>query len=102
MHFVVPETYERIVPKSLGRPRKLPYVSGVLEVVAGGLLAMRRTRRVGGWLAAAVLVAIFPANIKMAVDGGAEASARTAVLWLRLPLQVPLVAWAVQQARAVD
>jgi uncharacterized membrane protein len=102
LHFVIPETYEKIVPKALGRPRELVYLSGVLEVVAGGLLAMKRTRRVGGWLAAAVLVGIFPANVQMAIDGGSEPSVRTAALWLRLPLQVPLVAWALQHARAAD
>jgi len=101
LHFVIPATYERIVPKQLGRPRELVYLSGALEVFAGLMLASKRTRHGGGYLAAAVLVAIFPANVQMAVDSGSPAaSLGGAMAWLRLPLQVPLVAWAVQHARA--
>lgn len=94
-HFVVPDVYARIVPEALGSPRAWVYGSGVAEVVAGGLLAAGRTRRLGGWVSAVVLVAVFPANLQHAVDGGG-------LLWARLPLQVPLVWWALQEARRPD
>lgn len=94
-HFVIPDTYARTVPDALGSPRAWVYGSGVAEVVAGGLLALGRTRRLGGWVAAGVLVAVFPANVQHALDGGG-------VLWLRLPLQVPLVWWALAEARRPD
>lgn len=94
-HFAVPSVYERIVPRPLGSPRAWVFASGAAELACAGLLASERTRRVGGWCAAALLVAVFPANVKMALDGLGP----SAVVWARLPLQVPLVAWAVHVAR---
>jgi len=94
-HFVVPGAYARIVPPALGFPRAWVYASGVVEVAAGALLAGRRTRRVGGYLSAAVLVAIFPANMQHAVNEGG-------LLWARLPLQVPLVWWALRAGQEAN
>ena len=100
MHFVIPRTYESIVPRYLPRRRELVYASGVAEI-AGGLGAMHpRTRRVASWWSVATLVAVFPANVNMAlnpdryeVPGGAVA------LWLRLPVQVAFVLWALASGR---
>lgn len=94
-HFVIPGTYSRIVPRALGDPRAWVYATGVVEVAAGALLAGRSTRRVGGWLSAVMLVVIFPANVQHALDQGG-------LLWARLPLQVPLVWWALREGRRPD
>jgi uncharacterized membrane protein len=98
LHFVVPGAYARIVPGVFGRPRALVAVTGAAEIVAAGLVGVRRTRRVGAWLSIALLVVVFPANVKMALDGGLEGYGfplgSPVVAWLRLPLQVPLVVWA--------
>ncbi|MGH9164362.1 MAG: DoxX family protein, partial [Acidimicrobiales bacterium] len=94
-HFVVPDLYARIVPKALGHAHAWVYASGVVEVAAGGLLGARRTRRLGGWLSAAVLLVIFPANVQHALDSGG-------LLWVRLPLQVPSIWWALREARRPD
>lgn len=106
LHFVIPDTYARIVPKGLGDARTIVYVSGVAEAVAGVLLAVPRTSRLGGWCTAAVLVSVFPANVQMAVDAGVPGTSGASgelvpslIAWLRLPLQLPLVAWAVGIAR---
>jgi uncharacterized membrane protein len=107
MHFVTPGTYEKVVPPKLGDARRLVLASGVAEVAAGALLLVPRTRRLGGWLTAAVLVAVFPANVQMALDAGTERQAVPkvpagrfrAVALARLPLQVPLVARAVRIGR---
>lgn len=102
LHFVIPDTYARIVPRGLGDARTIVYASGVAEAAAGVLLGVTRTRRLGAWCTAAVLVAVFPANVQMALDSGGGAPGATAspvVAWLRLPLQVPLVLWAVAHAR---
>ena len=52
----------------------------------------------GAWLSMALLIVVFPANVKMALDGGIEGHGfplgSPVVAWLRLPLQVPLVMWA--------
>ncbi|HUR23928.1 MAG TPA: hypothetical protein VMZ73_08670 [Acidimicrobiales bacterium] len=91
-HFLAPERYARIVPQALGAPRPWVYASGVAEVAAGLLLALPRTRRVGGIVTAGVLVAVFPANVQMALDAGG-------IWWARLPFQVPLVWWAWRGSR---
>jgi len=57
------------------------------------------TRRAGAWAAAATLVVVFPGNVQMAVDAGAPTTPVTVALWLRLPLQAPLVAWALRHTR---
>ncbi|HEX2701149.1 MAG TPA: hypothetical protein VHM89_13190 [Acidimicrobiales bacterium] len=105
-HLVAPEFYERIVPRPLGHARFYVYASGVAELVGAALLAASRTRRAGGLLCAALLVAVFPANVQMALDGGAPGAtgllASPVVAWLRLPLQGPLVWWAAMEARRAD
>jgi uncharacterized membrane protein len=98
LHFVVPGFYERIVPRRLGNRRAVVYWSGVAEVLCGTLVALPRTKRLGAWLTLVVLVAVYPANIQMAIDAGRPVDAFTAGVWLRLPLQVPLWAWAYRRA----
>ena len=100
LHFVLPDTYARIVPSGLGDARAVVAASGLAEVAAGALLAIPRTRRLGGWCTAAVLVAVFPANVQMARDATASGDTVPMLLtWARLPLQVPLVLWALAHAR---
>ena len=101
-HLVVPTSYERIVPRSLGHPRALVLGSGAAEILVASLLARPRTRRLGAWSAAVLLVVVFPANVQMALDGGVPGKGfplgSPVVAWARLPLQVPLVAWALRIA----
>jgi uncharacterized membrane protein len=106
MHFVVPESYEKVVPRWAGDARRVVLASGVAELVCGALLINRRTARAGGWLTAALLVAVFPANVQMLLDTGTEHQAYDMpadrfrlVALARLPLQVPLIAWAARVAR---
>ena len=102
-HFTNPGFYEPMVPRRLGAPRFWVYASGAVEVGAAALVALPRTRRVGGWLAAATFVGVFPANVEAALNGGMahlEPPMNSAlVAWLRLPLQAPLVLWAVRVAK---
>ena len=97
-HFVVPSAYDRLIPRFLGPPRPWIYGSGLAQIVGGALLAARRTRRAGALWTAAVLVLIFPGNVKMALDGGIPGASGPltgpVAAWARLPLQVPLVWWA--------
>ena len=105
LHFLATASYERIVPGVLGtsHARMLVLVSGAAEIVAGGLLTFDRTRRLGAGLAAGLFVVVFPANVQMAVDGGIAGAGfplgSPVVAWLRLPLQVPLVWWALTLTR---
>lgn len=103
LHFAVPSTYARIVPPALGHARALVLVTGAAEIATGVLLVLPPTRRLGGWLAAGLLVAVFPANVQMALQGGIAGASfpldSATVAWLRLPLQVPLVRWAWRHGR---
>ncbi len=104
LHFAIPRSYQRIVPRPLGSAAPaLVAVTGGLEILAGALVAVPRTRRLGGWIAVAVLVAVWPANLQMAVDGGIEGAGfpggSALVSWLRVPLQLPLIVWAYRQTR---
>jgi len=102
LHFVAPETYERIVPPQFPRPRTLVALSGAAEIALGVGVVFERTRRPAAWGLVALLVAVFPANVYMATGDDfdpAELPAqlrdhREAALWARLPLQAVLVAWA--------
>jgi uncharacterized membrane protein len=97
LHLVRPRTYEWLVPPELGPARPWVLASGVIEVLAGALLAAPATRRVGGALAAGLLVAFVPAHLHTfrVVDG----PAMTAAAAVRLPLQVPMVLAALKVAR---
>jgi uncharacterized membrane protein len=105
LHFAIPRAYQRIVPRPLASAAPaLVAVTGGLEILAGVLLAVPRTRRVGGWTAVAVLVAVWPANVQMALEGGIEGAGFPAgsavVSWLRVPVQLPLIVWAYRQTRS--
>ncbi len=94
VHFLAPEYFERIVPRVLGHARLLVHLSGVVEITSGVLVAVPRTRRTGGLLAAAVIVAVYPANWQMALDAGwPPHDAMGWGAWVRLPFQVPMI-WA--------
>jgi uncharacterized membrane protein len=97
MHFVKTEWYEAIVPPSLPSPRWLVYASGLAEI-AGGLGAMHsRTRLAAALWSIATLVAVFPANVYMAIESErfeSRVPGGRVALWLRLPFQGVFVAWA--------
>jgi uncharacterized membrane protein len=94
-HFAQPDGFDAIVPRLLPvAPRFWTYVSGVAEVGVAAGLARRSTRRVSATLAAVLFVAVFPANVQMAVDWRTRPAPEFALSLLRLPLQVPLVWWA--------
>ena len=97
LHLVRPRTYEWLVPPELGSARAWVLGSGVLEIATAALLAAPRTRRSGGRLAAALLVAFLPAHLHTfrVVD---TPPLRAAAV-VRLPLQFPLVRAALKVAR---
>lgn len=97
LHAVVPEAYVPLIPPALGPPGPWILASGVAEVAAGSLLLSARTRRAGGWAAFTVLLAVWPGNVWMALQGGYPGTGPAAdpvVAWLRVALQVPLLLWA--------
>lgn len=99
LHFIVPEPYAEIVPDRLPAPYALVYVSGVAELLCAAGLAVPRTRRPAAWATALLLVAVFPANVTMALDADGRSDLYRWATYARLPLQVPLIIWAVSIAR---
>jgi uncharacterized membrane protein len=98
-HFAKPASYDAIVPRSLpGSPRMWTYVSGACELALAVAVAVPRTRRLGGLAAAGLFAAVFPANVKMAADWRDKPLPMRAIAYGRLPLQAPLIWWALRVA----
>lgn len=93
-HFVNPAFYLKIMPPYLPWHLPLVYASGVAETALGLLLLTRKFTRAAAWGLVALLVAVFPANVHMALNHGLYPEYSVAALWLRLPLQLVLIAWA--------
>ena len=94
LHFLKPRVYESIMPDYLPAHRELVLLSGAAEMAGGAGLLANRTRRRAGWWLIATLVAVFPANVEMAVHAERFKQFQPAALWARLPLQGVLIAWA--------
>lgn len=96
-HFLSPSGFEAIVPRALGSPAFWVYASGVAEMAVALGLLVRPTRRIAAIGAVVLFVVVFPANVQMALDSGDGTPGWTHipwVAWARLPLQIPLIAWA--------
>ncbi len=100
MHFVIPRAYAAIVPPQLPNKRAVVYASGVAEIAGGAGVLHPRTRKAASVWSVATLLAVFPANVHMAlhperyrVPGGRLA------LYLRLPVQALFIAWAIAAGR---
>ncbi|HEY9402045.1 MAG TPA: DoxX family membrane protein [Pyrinomonadaceae bacterium] len=93
-HFANPALYLRMMPPYLPWHLFLVYLSGFFEASLGLLLFVPKYTRLAAWGLIALLVAVFPANIQMALNPQLFPEIPPAVLWLRLPLQAVLIAWA--------
>ena len=102
LHLVRPQIYEPLIPPSLGSPRSWVIGSGVAEIACAAGLSSRSVRRQAALASAALLVVVFPGNIQHArrALGSSRTSTRyRAGTLARLPVQAPLVAWALRVAR---
>ena len=104
IHFAKPTPFIRIVPPMLPRPDLLVMVSGGAEILGGIGLLLPRFRRPAGYGLALLLVAVFPANIYMAVAHVPSVGllGNRWLQWLRLPVQFPLIWLALHYAKATD
>jgi len=95
IHFRAPALYAAMMPGWLPRPSLLSAVAGAREVLGGAGLLVPRLRKAAGWGLIALLVAVFPANLHVALEGRMPGFAFSpATLWIRLPLQGVLIGWA--------
>lgn len=95
-HFLKPKVFIRIVPHYLPYPRALVFISGVFEIVGGIGLLIPTVSSAAAWGLIALYIAVFPANLNMAIHkiSIGKAPIHPVLLWLRLPLQLALIAWA--------
>lgn len=100
LHFVYPKPFDSIVPKEIpGDPRTLTYASGVAEIAVGAGLLVDRTRKPAAGAAAALFLAVFPANVNMVRQWWRKPLIYKVIALGRLPLQMPLVAAAIRVFR---
>jgi uncharacterized membrane protein len=92
-HFINPDFYLKIMPPFLPAPLFLVYLSGMIEIVLGILLLVPRFSRFAAFGLIALLIAVFPANIYMAVNPHLFSEFSPTVLYARLPLQFLLIGW---------
>ena len=100
-HFRNPDFYVKIMPPYLPWHLFLVYLSGFFEIALGVLLLIPRQQRIAAWGLIALLVAVFPANIHMAVHAELYPEFSPTTLWARLPLQAVLIAWAYWYTRRI-
>jgi uncharacterized membrane protein len=93
-HFVNPAPYLAMMPSYLPWPAGTNWISGAAEIAGGVGVLFARTRRAAGWGLIALLVAVFPANVNVALHGWPGENIALWILWARLPFQ-PVMIWAV-------
>ena len=94
-HFRRPDFYLAMIPPWLPSPAVLNFISGAAEILGGIGVLVPATGRFAGWGLIALLVAVFPANVHMALAGLRPPGVEIAswVLWARLPFQAVFIAW---------
>ena len=100
-HLLQPNPFEQHVPDFVPGEVLIVLISGLVEIALGTLLlTLRRHRRAVGEALAAFLVAVFPANVYVAVAGvDVDGQPGGAYPWIRLPFQALFVAWALWSTR---
>jgi uncharacterized membrane protein len=102
-HFRVPGTYVAMIPPWMPWPEGLNLIAGVCELMGGIGVLLPPVRIIAGWGLIALLVAVFPANLHVALLGHMPGFGFSrAILWLRLPFQAVLIAWVAWAAIAEE
>ena len=101
LHFIKPAPYLRIMPPYIPWHAAMVRVSGAFEILGGLGLLVPATRRAAAWMLVALLIAVFPANLYMAMHPAEAGAAGIAPVlrWGRLPLQALLIWWLVWGTR---
>ncbi|MEM7153354.1 MAG: DoxX family membrane protein [Myxococcota bacterium] len=92
-HFISVDFMVKMIPAYLPEPLLLVQLSGVAEILLGALVFVPRFRRLAGFGILALLVAVFPANLQMALHPEQWPDIPQAALWVRLPFQLVFAAW---------
>jgi len=93
-HFINMDFYVSIMPPYLPAQVELVMISGVFEVLGGVGLMLKQTRHLAAIGVVLLMLAVFPANLYMAMEPERFEQFSVLALYLRLPLQCLLIAWA--------
>ena len=91
-HFTNPMWFIKIVPPILPFKLSLVYISGFFEILLGTMLLFPVTRYIAAWGLILLLIAVFPANIYLAMTNGAALNTTPLIAWGRLPFQFVFIA----------
>ena len=91
-HFLNPAPYLSMMPPYLPAPDTLNMISGAAEILGGVGILLSRIRVWAGWGLSLLLVAVFPANLNVALHGWKGQNIAAWLLWARLPFQPLLIA----------
>ena len=97
MRFVAPDPYLRIMPAYLPWHLELVHLSGAAEILCGIGVMIPQTRVLAAWATIALLIALFPADVNVAIHDlpMGEATEGAGIWnWVRLPFQAVFIAWA--------
>jgi uncharacterized membrane protein len=100
-HFLNPDFYLSIMPPAFPLHSEAVYISGFFEVLGGVCVLIPRLRKIAGWGLVALLVAVYPANIYMAITPEAFPDLSISLLYTRLPLQFIFFYWAYSVTQSV-
>ena len=100
-HFINPSPYLAMMPSYIPWHSSLVWISGVAEICGGIGILLRPVKLVAGWGLVALLVAVFPANLNVAMNGWPGVELPTWSLWARLPFQIIMI-WAVYRVVLSD
>ncbi|WP_411827182.1 DoxX family membrane protein [Luteolibacter sp. AS25] len=98
-HFRSPEIYISMIPPWLPAPSLLNVISGAAETAGGIGLLISLTRKAAAIGLILLLIAIFPANLHIAINGWPETGIASWILWARLPFQILFILWVAYSAR---
>ena len=96
-HLMNPEFYVAIIPPGLPNPEWLNVLAGLAEIVLGVYVLAPRARVFAAWGIIALLIAIFPANVYVAMENfgsGGPGTGNAVFNYIRLPFQALFIAWA--------
>ena len=98
-HFMFTRFYANIMPAYLPLHRDLVLISGAAEIAGGIGVMIRPTQRSAAWGIVLLLIAVMPANVWMVQHPERYPGVPLWALWMRLPLQLPLLWWAWRYTR---
>ena len=99
-HIINPNWFVRIIPPILPFKIAIVYISGIFEIILGSLLIFPKTRFIAGWGLIILLLAVYPANIYVALTNGEAMDTTPMIAWGRLPFQFVFIGLAYWHSKA--